>query len=138
MTVSGAFPSRGAPEKSAVGGRTGLTSLATGLLFIPSIFLIPLFKIIPMSAVSPILIIVGCLMVSYNIKEICFEDFTEAFPSYLMLIILPLSFNIANGIAFGFVFYTILKIIVGRKREVSKWMYVLSALFLIYFIFGAI
>lgn len=122
----------------AAGGRTGLTSLVAGLLFIPALFLMPLFKLIPMSAVAPILLIVGCLMVSNNIKNIDFGDFTEAFPVYLMLIIMPLTFNIANGIAFGFISYTLLKVIVGKKTEVSKAVYVLSFLFLLYFVLGAI
>lgn len=122
----------------AAGGKTGLTSLITGLLFIPAIFLLPLFRLIPMSAVSPILMIVGCLMVSHNIKDIRFEDFTEAFPVYLMLIIMPLSFNIANGIAFGFISYTIVKVIGGRQLEVSKSVYGLSFLFFLYFVLGAI
>ncbi len=122
----------------AAGGKTGLTSLVAGLLFIPALFLMPLFKLIPMSAVAPILIIVGCLMVSNNIKNIDFADFTEGFPVYLMLIIMPLSFNIANGIAFGFISYALLKVITGKKAEVSKTVYGLSLLFLIYFILGAI
>ncbi|HHX60069.1 MAG TPA: NCS2 family permease [Epulopiscium sp.] len=122
----------------AAGGKTGLTSLVAGLLFIPAIFLLPLFKLIPMSAVSPILMIVGCLMFSYNIKDIKFKDFTEAFPVYLMLMMMPLSFNIANGIAFGFIFHTLLKVITGRKLEISKSVYVISFLFLLYFILGAI
>lgn len=122
----------------AAGGRTGLTSLVGGLLFIPALFLLPLFKIIPMSAVSPILIIVGGLMVTNNIKDIDFYDFTEGFPVYLMLMIMPLSFNIASGIAFGFISYTLLKIIVGKKSEISKSVYALSVLFLLYFILGTL
>lgn len=120
------------------GGKTGLTSLVAGLLFIPALFLMPLFKLMPMSAVSPILIIVGCLMVSSNIMAVNFDDFTEAFPVYLMLIIMPLSFNIADGMAFGFISYTLLKVISGKKSEVSKSVYGLSFLFLLYFILGAI
>ena len=122
----------------AAGGKTGLTSLVSGVLFIPAIFFLPLFKLIPMSAVSPILMIVGCLMVSNNIKNVNFEDFTEAFPVYLMLIIMPLSFNMADGMAFGFISYTLLKVITGRERELSKTVYGLSFLFLLYFVLGAI
>lgn len=122
----------------AAGGRTGLTSLVAGLMFIPALFLMPLFKVIPMSAVSPILIIVGCLMVSSNMKDIRFEDFTEAFPVYLMLIIMPLTFNIVNGIAFGFISYTFLKVIAGRRQEISKPVYGISFLFVVYFILGVI
>ncbi|AJS60593.1 NCS2 family permease [Paenibacillus sp. IHBB 10380] len=121
----------------AAGGRTGLTSFTTGLLFIPALFLIPLFKVIPNSAIAPVLIIVGCLMIQC-IKEIPFSDFTEAFPAYLMMAIMPLSFSIANGIAFGFIAYPILKLISGRKKEVSITMYVIAFFFLLYFILGSI
>jgi len=121
----------------ASGGRTGLTSFTTGILFVPALFLIPLFKIIPNSAIAPVLIIVGCLMV-LSIKEIPFSDFTEAFPAYLMLTIMPLSFSIANGIAFGFIAYPILKLVIGRRKEVSLTMYFIAFFFILYFILGSI
>ncbi|MFD0590294.1 NCS2 family permease [Paenibacillus sp. GCM10027627] len=117
----------------ASGGRTGLTSMTTGLLFVPALFLIPLFKVIPNSAIAPVLIIVGCLMVM-SVKEVPFDDFTEAFPAYAMMAIMPLSFSIANGLAFGFIAYPLLKIATGRSKEVSKTMYVIAAFFLVYFI----
>ncbi|GGD53259.1 NCS2 family permease [Paenibacillus nasutitermitis] len=121
----------------ASGGRTGLTSFTTGLLFIPALFLIPLFKVIPSSAIAPVLILVGCLMVQ-SIREIPFSDFTEAFPAYLMLAIMPLSFSIANGIAFGFIAYPILKLVTGRNKEISVTMVVIALFFLLYFILGSI
>ncbi len=136
----GCSPATTAAESAtgiAAGGRTGLTSLTAGLLFIPALFLIPLFKVIPNAAIAPVLIIVGCLMVQ-NLKEIPFGDFTEAFPAYLMMAIMPLSFSIANGIAFGFIAYPILKIVTGRKQEVSITMYVIAFFFLLYFILGSI
>ncbi|WP_019637478.1 NCS2 family permease [Paenibacillus fonticola] len=121
----------------ASGGRTGLTSFTAGLLFIPALFLVPLFKVIPSSAIAPVLIIVGCLMIM-SMKEIPFDDFTEAFPAYLMLAIMPLSFSIANGIAFGFIAYPIVKWVTGRRAEVSVTMYVIAFFFLLYFILGSI
>jgi AGZA family xanthine/uracil permease-like MFS transporter len=136
----GCSPTTTAAESAtgiAAGGRTGLTSFTTGLLFIPALFLIPLFKVIPNAAIAPVLIIVGCLMIQ-SLKEIPFEDFTEAFPAYLMMAIMPLSFSIANGIAFGFIAYPILKLVTGRKKEVSVTMYVIAFFFLLYFILGAI
>ncbi|WP_260631218.1 NCS2 family permease [Bacillus sp. S/N-304-OC-R1] len=135
----GSSPTTTAAEAAtgiAAGGRTGLTAFTTGILFIPALFLTPLFKIIPNSAIAPVLIIVGCLMVQ-SIKEIPFNDFTEAFPAYLMLAIMPLSFNIANGIAFGFIAYPILKWATGRLKEVTVTMYVIAIFFLLYFILGA-
>ncbi|WP_066065100.1 NCS2 family permease [Neobacillus soli] len=136
----GCSPTTTAAESAtgiAAGGRTGLTSLTAGLLFIPALFLIPLFKVIPNAAIAPVLIIVGCLMVQ-SLKEIPFDDFTEAFPAYLMMAIMPLSFSIANGIAFGFIAYPILKLVTGRRSEVSITMYVIAFFFLIYFILGSI
>jgi adenine/guanine/hypoxanthine permease len=132
----GCSPTTTAAESAtgiAAGGRTGLTSFTTGLLFLPALFLVPLFKVIPNEAISPVLIIVGCLMVQ-SLKEIPFNDFTEAFPAYLMMAIMPLSFSIANGIAFGFIAYPILKVVTGRKKEVSVTMYVIAFFFLLYFI----
>lgn len=121
----------------AAGGRTGLTSFTTGLLFIPALFLIPLFKIIPNAAISPVLIIVGCLMIQ-NIKEIPLDDFTEAFPAYLMMTIMPLTFSIANGIAFGIIAYPLVKLATGRRNEVSITVYILALLFLTYLVSGAL
>jgi AGZA family xanthine/uracil permease-like MFS transporter len=138
--IFGSSPTTTAAESAtgiAAGGRTGLTSFTTGLLFIPALFLIPLFKVIPNAAIAPVLIIVGCLMVQ-SLKDIPFDDFTEAFPAYMMLAIMPLSFSIANGIAFGFIVYPILKLVTGRKKEVSITMYVIAFFFLLYFILGAI
>jgi AGZA family xanthine/uracil permease-like MFS transporter len=139
-SLFGSSPTTTAAESAtgiAAGGRTGLTSFTTGLLFIPALFLIPLFKVIPNAAIAPVLIIVGCLMVQ-SLKEIPFSDFTEAFPAYLMLAIMPLSFSIANGIAFGFIAYPFLKIVTGRRKEVSVTMYIIAFFFLLYFILGSI
>ncbi|WHY79574.1 NCS2 family permease [Neobacillus sp. WH10] len=136
----GCSPTTTAAESAtgiAAGGRTGLTSFTAGLLFIPALFLIPLFKVIPDAAIAPVLIIVGCLMVQ-NLKEIPFSDFTEAFPAYLMMAIMPLSFSIANGIAFGFIAYPILKLVTGRRKEISVTMYIIAFFFLLYFILGSI
>ncbi|MEH7438179.1 NCS2 family permease [Neobacillus drentensis] len=136
----GCSPTTTAAESAtgiAAGGRTGLTSFTTGLLFLPALFLVPLFKVIPNEAISPVLIIVGCLMVQ-SLKEIPFNDFTEAFPAYLMMAIMPLSFSIANGIAFGFIAYPILKLVTGRKKEVSVTMYVIAFFFLLYFILDSL
>lgn len=137
--VFGCSPTTTAAEAAtgiAAGGRTGLTSFTTGLLFIPALFLIPLFKVIPNAAIAPVLIIVGCLMIQ-SLKEVPFNDFTEAFPAYLMMSIMPLSFSIANGIAFGFIAYPFLKLITGRRKEVSVTMYVVAFFFLLYFILSS-
>jgi AGZA family xanthine/uracil permease-like MFS transporter len=121
----------------AAGGRTGLTSLTAGLLFLPALLLIPFLKIIPSSAIAPILIIVGGLMVQ-KVKDIPFEDMTESFPAYLILVMIPLSFSVANGIAIGFIAYLFLKMATGRMKEIPFPMYIISPLFLLYFILGSL
>ncbi|WP_156424354.1 NCS2 family permease [Bacillus sp. FJAT-27445] len=139
-SLFGCSPATTAAESAtgiAAGGRTGLTSFTAGLLFIPALFLIPLFKIIPNEAIAPVLIIVGCLMVQ-SLKQVPFDDFTEAFPAYLMLAIMPLTFSIANGIAFGFIAYPIVKIVTGKRAEVSVTMYVIAFFFLLYFLLGSL
>lgn len=139
-SLLGCSPSTTAAESAtgiAAGGRTGLTSLTTGILFIPAMFLIPLFKVIPNSAIAPVLIIVGCLMVQ-SIKDIDLSDFTQAFPAYLMMAIMPLSFSVANGLALGFIAYPIVKLATGRRKEISATMYVIAFFFLLYFVLGAI
>lgn len=118
----------------AAGGKTGLTSLTAGLLFIPALFILPLLDLIPMSAIAPILIIVGVNMVQGNIGKIHFDDFTEAFPALFTVIMTVLTFNIADGIAFGFIAYTILKITKKDTTELTNTTIILSAVFVLYFV----
>ncbi|OCA82264.1 permease [Bacillus sp. FJAT-27225] len=138
-SLVGCSPTTTAAESAtgiAAGGKTGLTSFTAGLLFIPALFLIPFFKVIPNEAIAPVLIIVGCLM-AQSLRQIPFDDFTEAFPAYLMLVVMPLTFSIANGIAFGFIVYPIVKLVTGRKNEISTAMYVIAFFFMLYFVLGA-
>ncbi|TBL71107.1 NCS2 family permease [Paenibacillus thalictri] len=121
----------------AAGGRTGVTSLTAGLLFLPALFLIPFLKLVPDSAIAPILIIVGGLMVQ-KAQHIPFGDLTESFPAYLILALIPLTFSIANGIAAGFIAYPLVKIASGRRREVPATVYVVAALFVLYFVLGSL
>nr|WP_144027481.1 NCS2 family permease [Paenibacillus selenitireducens] len=139
-SMLGCSPTTTAAESAtgiAAGGRSGLTPFIAGILFIPALFVIPLLKMIPNEAIAPVLVIVGCLMIQ-GIKDIKLDDFTEAFPAFLMMAVMPLSFSIVNGIAFGFIAYPIVKIATGRRSEVSGTMYVIAALFLLYFILGAL
>lgn len=117
------------------GGRTGLTAVVVGLLFLVSLFFAPLVGIVPAQATAPVLILVGVLMMG-EVAHIKFEDFTEAFAAFLTIVMMPLTFSIAQGLAFGFMGYTLIKAITGRGREVSVVMYVLTALFIIHFIIG--
>ncbi len=113
----------------AEGGRTGLTALTAGLLFILSLFLAPIFLLVPSSATAPALVLVGLFMLS-PIKDINFEDYTEAIPAFLTIIMMPFGFSIAHGIVFGVLSYVIIKLITGRGKEVNLITYAIAALLL--------
>ena len=116
------------------GGRTGLTAMTTGILFLLSLFLSPLFISVPAQATSPVLIIVGVMMAS-SLKNIDFNDFTNAIPAFLTLAMMPFAYSIADGIIFGIISFTILKLATGKKNEVNIYLIVLSILFTLKFIF---
>ena len=116
------------------GGRTGLTAVTTGILFLLALVLAPLATLIPNAATAPALIIVGLLMVS-AIKEIDFEDFTEGLPAFMCIIMMPFTYSIANGVAAGIIFYTLLKVITGKAKNVHWMMYLLFALVVIRYVF---
>ena len=116
------------------GGRTGLTSITTGILFLLALFIAPLTQIIPDAATAPALIIVGVLMVS-SVTEINFNDFTEAFPAFITFILMPLTYGIANGISGGIVFCTFLKLLTGKAKQVHWLMYLLTALVIARYVF---
>ncbi len=111
----------------AEGGRTGLTSVVTGLCFIFSLFLAPLATMIPAQATSPILILVGFLMLDSVIK-LDLEDVTEALPAFLTLVMVPFTYNVANGLIFGILSYIGLKTLSGRVKEVGVTMWVLGVM----------
>ena len=116
------------------GGRTGLTAITTGLLFLLALIIAPLATIIPNAATAPALIIVGVLMAS-SVLEINFEDFTEGFPAFMTFVLMPLTYSIANGIAGGIFFYTILKVASGKAKQVHWMMYALFVLVVVRYIF---
>ena len=116
----------------AEGGRTGLTAVTTGVLFLISIFLSPLAAAVPAVATAPALIIVGSLMLK-AVLEVAWDDPTEAVPAFVTLIAMPLTFSIANGLALGFIGYPVIKALAGRRGEVSPLVYVLAALFVLRF-----
>jgi AGZA family xanthine/uracil permease-like MFS transporter len=118
----------------AAGGRTGLTAVTTGMLFAASVFFIPLIKLIPNSAIAPILIIIGGLMLQ-NIRNIDMKDMSESFPAIIIIAMIPFTYSIADGIAIGFILYPIIKVAIGRAREVSLSLYVIAVLFIFNFIF---
>ena len=117
----------------SAGARTGLHNVVVGGLFILALFFSGVVGIIPASATSPALIIVGILMVG-AVKDIEFDDFTEAVPAFLTIAIMPFSYSIANGIAAGIIFYPLMKLFTGRRKEVHPILYILAVLFILRFI----
>ena len=117
-----------------VGGRTGVTAIVVGLLFLVALIAAPIVGVIPAGATAPALIIVGSLMVSH-VAEIRWNDPVIAVSAFLTILCIPLTFSIANGLAFGFTAYTLLKLIRGQFREVGWLMYVLTAVFLLRFLY---
>ncbi|GAB6170192.1 NCS2 family permease [Clostridium carnis] len=115
------------------GGKTGLTSIVSGVLFLLSLFFIPFIKLIPNEVIAPILIVIGCLMIQ-GITKIDFSDFSEAIPNFLIIILIPLTFSIVDGIAFGFMSYTLMKLFTKKQKEISIPMYIISIIFLLYFL----
>ena len=115
------------------GGRSGLTAVVTGILFLASLFIAPLAGLVPGAATAPALVIVGVLMMG-GVMGIDFNDFTEAFPAFLTILFMPLAYSIANGIAAGFLSYPIVKFAAGRSKEVHWFTYVLALASLIHFI----
>jgi len=120
----------------AAGGRSGVTAIVTGLLFATSIFIAPLIGVVPAAATAPALIVVGSLMMS-AVREIDWDDAVIAVPAFLTLIAIPLTFSIANGLAFGFTVYVILAAIRRGPRSISWPMYLMTALFILRFIYMA-
>lgn len=115
------------------GGRTGLTSLVTAGMFGIAIFLSPLFLMVPAAATAPALILVGLFMLS-PIKDIDLSDYTEAIPAFLTLIIMPLSYSIAEGIVFGMLSYILLKIVTLRFKDIPVATYIVCAVFMLKFL----
>ena len=117
--------------------RNSNSAVTTGLLFLVSVFFIPVIKLIPDSAIAPILIIVGGLMLQ-NIRNLDMKDMSESFPALFIIALIPFTYSIADGIAIGFILYPVLKIAIGKWREVSLTLYVIAGLFLMNFVFHVI
>jgi adenine/guanine/hypoxanthine permease len=116
------------------GGRSGVTAIVTGLLFVLALFIAPVVGAVPAAATAPALIVVGSLMMS-QIGEISWKDPGIAIPAFLTLVTIPLTFSIANGLAFGFTAYALLRILRGEFRTTHWLVYVLAALFIARFFY---
>lgn len=119
------------------GGRTGLTSIVTAILFVICIFFSPIIGLVPAAATAPALIVVGIMMVG-SFSEINWKDITEAIPAFFASLIMALAYNISTGIAFGFIFYIIVKIVKKETKDVHPIIWGSSVLFILYFILMAL
>ncbi|WP_010283798.1 NCS2 family permease [Bacillus timonensis] len=134
--IFGTSPTVASVESAAgitAGGRTGLTSIVTGIMFLVSILFIPVIKMVPASAVSPILILIGVLMLQ-NIVNISMDDFTESFPALLIIVLIPLTYSIADGMAIGFILYPVMKLLMGKGKEIHPALYMIAILFISNFV----
>ena len=114
------------------GARTGLASVVTGVLFLGALLVTPLVTIVPFEAASPALVIVGFLLLT-QIRNIDFDDYAIAIPAFLTIVLMPFTYSITNGIGAGFISYAVLKATQGKAREVSPLLWVIAALFVVYF-----
>ena len=112
------------------GGKSGLTALATALCFLASLFLAPIFLAIPSAAVAPVLVLVGLMMMSAVI-EVDFKDYTESIPAFMCIVMMPLTYSIAEGIILGLLSYVFINALSGNLKKVSAGMYILAALFIL-------
>jgi AGZA family xanthine/uracil permease-like MFS transporter len=120
----------------AAGARTGFSNVFVALLFLMAVFFSPVAGAIPGFATAPALILVGALM-TQSIAHVEWADFTEAFPAFLTMVAMPLTFSIATGLSLGVIGYTIVKVGTGRYREVSVVLWILTVLFLLRYVYLA-
>lgn len=128
--VLGTSPTTAYAESAAgieQGGRTGLTSIVTGLLFLLTLAFVPVVKTVPKYAAAPALIMVGLFMTK-EVKRIDFEKLEEAFPAFIIMVMIALSYSISTGLAFGFISFTLIKTILGKAREIKVTMWIIVAL----------
>jgi AGZA family xanthine/uracil permease-like MFS transporter len=116
----------------ADGARTGLASVATGLLFLVAMFFSPLVQVVPSEAAAPVLVIVGAMMIS-QIKDLAWDDMSLVIPAFLTIALMPFTYSITNGIGAGVVTFVLLRSATGRSRDVHPLMWVIAALFVVYF-----
>jgi adenine/guanine/hypoxanthine permease len=118
----------------AEGGKTGLTALTVAGMFLVALFFAPLFTMVPAAATAPALVLVGFFMMS-PILKINFDNITEAIPAFLTIIMMPLTYSIAEGIVFGMLSYVLLKLLSGKAKDLTLVMIILAVLFILKFIF---
>ncbi|MEV7793085.1 NCS2 family permease [Streptomyces sp. NPDC087512] len=120
------------------GARTGFANIVSGALFAFALFLTPVATMVPSQAATPALVAVGFLILAGSITEIDWSDFTVAVPAFVTMLMMPFTYSITNGIGMGFVTFTVLRLVVGRGREVPVAMYAVSAVFAFYYLMPAL
>jgi AGZA family xanthine/uracil permease-like MFS transporter len=115
------------------GGRTGLTSIVTGIFFMLALLFIPVVRIVPEYATAPALIMVGLFMMK-EVKRINFANIEEAFPAFIIMVMIALSYSISTGLAFGFISFTLIKIVLGKTREIKTAMWIIAILSILFLI----
>ena len=114
------------------GARTGLANITTGLLFLLAMFFTPLYEAVPIEAASPVLVIVGVMMTT-QIVNIEWDKLYISIPAFLTIVVMPFTYSIANGIGVGFISFTLLSVFAGRARKLHWIMWLIAALFVLYF-----
>lgn len=114
------------------GGRSGLTAFVTGVCFLIALFFAPIFLSIPPSATTPVLVLVGLMMMS-SVRKINFHDYSEAIPAFLCILLMPLTYSISDGIVLGHLSYVLINVLSGRRKKLTLGMYILAAIFVLKF-----
>ena len=109
------------------GGRTGLTSIVTGIMFLLALLFVPVVGIVPGYATAPALIMVGLFMAK-EVKKIDFANIEEGFPAFIIIVMIALSYSISNGLAFGFISFTVIKIVSGKLSQIKTAMWIITIL----------
>lgn len=113
------------------GGRTGLTSVVTGVCFLLALLFVPLVGVVPEYATGPALVMVGLFMMK-EVRRIDFEKLDEAFPAFIIMVMIALSYSISTGLAFGFISFVLIKLLAGRARDVMPAMWIIAVLCLLF------
>jgi AGZA family xanthine/uracil permease-like MFS transporter len=116
----------------ADGARTGLASVVTGVLFLIATLFSPLVQVVPSEAAAPVLVIVGAMLIS-QIRDLEWDDMSLVIPAFLTIALMPFTYSITNGIGAGVISFVVLRTAVGRRRDVHPLMWLIAALFLVYF-----
>lgn len=119
------------------GARTGLANVVTGLLFLAAMFFTPLYSVVPIEAAAPVLVVVGAMMMA-QVTDIEWARFDTALPAFLTIVLMPFTYSIANGIGVGFIAFTLMAVAAGKARQVHWIMWLVSALFVVYFVMDPI